>query len=205
MRTAFVLLFVPVRVSRGFCNPVRRHSLGRTRRGIALPSTMSSTGYFLLKSEPSEFSIQDLEKRVVAEWDGVRNFEARNIMRTMQKGDRAFFYHSSSKNAGIVGTVVITRKAQPDATAYQDPNQPGYDPKSTADNCRWDSVEINFDTVFPAIVTLKELKSRANTDEVIAQMTLLKKSRLSVQQVTAAEWSAVNKIVDEEVAVENIL
>jgi predicted RNA-binding protein with PUA-like domain len=165
---------------------------------------MSSTGYYLLKSEPSEFSIQDLEKCVVEEWDGVRNFQARNIMRTMQKGDRAFFYQSSCKNAGIVGTVVVTREAQPDVTAYQDPNHPGYDPKSTADNCRWDSVEIKFDEVFPVTVTLKELKARAKTNESIAQMTLLKNSRLSVHQLTAAEWSAVEELVDEKVPGENI-
>jgi predicted RNA-binding protein with PUA-like domain len=118
----------------------------------------------------------------------------------MQKGDRAFFYHSNCKNAGIVGTVVVTRKAQPDVTAYQDPNHPGYDPKSTADKCRWDSVEIEFDKVFPVIVTLKELKARAKTNAIIAQMTLLKNSRLSVHQLSAVEWSAVDELVDEKIA-----
>ena len=140
MIAASVLLLLPVRFSQGSFNPIRRpHCLAhsRQRHRTALLSTMSSdanNGFYLLKSEPAEFSIQDLEKNVVQEWDGVRNFQARNNMRTMRIGDRAFFYHSNCRNAGIVGTVLVTREAQPDATAYKDPNHAGYDPKSTADN-----------------------------------------------------------------------
>lgn len=211
MIAASVLLLLPVRFSQGYFNPIRRpHCLDHSRqrhRTTLLSTTMSSdanNGFYLLKSEPAEFSIQDLEKNVVQEWDGVRNFQARNNMRTMRIGDRAFFYHSNCRNAGIVGTVLVTREAQPDATAYKDPNHAGYDPKSTADNCRWDSVEIKFDTVFPVTVTLKELKAQAKRDEVLAQMTLLKNGRLSVHRVTAGEWSAVEELVDRKVAGENI-
>jgi predicted RNA-binding protein with PUA-like domain len=154
--------------------------------------------YFLLKSEPDEFSIEDLRDcpNSEHEWDGVRNYQARNIMRTMKAGDRAFYYHSSCKVPAIVGKVVIIRKAEPDQTAL-DPKHQGYDPKSTEDNCRWDAVLVQFDTISPVSVTLKDLKALSKTDDVIGGMSLFKNSRLSVQEVTKEQWEAIEKLVKE--------
>jgi len=168
-------------------------------------STNESTGYYLLKSEPSEFSIHDLEKAGEEVWDGVRNYAARNILRAMKSGDKAFFYHSSCKDVGIVGSVIITQEAKPDATAYQDPKHKGYDPKSTAENCRWDAVKVRLDTIYPVTLTLKELKAQAEHNDTLAQMTLFRNTRLSVHQLTAEQWEAVQHLVDRKVAGENLL
>ena len=87
----------------------------------------------------------------------------------MKRGDRAFFYHSNcGKQVGIVGTVVITKEAHPDVTAYEDPNHKGYDPKSTADDCRWDAVSVRLDNIYPTTLTLKELKTQAKHNNVLA-------------------------------------
>lgn len=165
------------------------------------------TNYFLLKSEPHEFSIQDLErnKGCIEEWTGVRNFEARNILRSMKVGDRAFFYHSSCKATGVVGTVSISRAAQPDVTAYQDPEHDGYDPKSSEENCRWDAVQVRLESVYPVTVLLKELKAQAKVNDVIAGMTLLRKSRLSVSRVALEEWVAVERLMERKSSGEDIL
>lgn len=213
MRASSLFLLLPVRVSRGFVNPTARsrNCLARfaeTTRSIALKSTaMSSsnncTGYYLLKSEPSEFSIYDLEK--AEEWDGVRNYQARNIMRTMKMGDKAFFYHSSCKEVGIVGTCIITREVQPDVTAYQDPKHKGYDPKSTPEHCRWDAVQVRLDTIYPVTLTLKELKAQVKHNDALANMTLFRNTRLSVHQLTAEEWQAVEDLVDRKATGEDLL
>jgi len=153
--------------------------------------------FFLLKSEPHEFCIRDLEKCGAEgeEWDGVRNFQARNILRTMKVGDRAFFYHSNCKEPAIVGKVRVVREVQPDKTAL-DPKHPRYDPKSTADKCRWDSVLVKLDRIYPVPVTLRELKELAkNCDEkVIGGMSLFKNSRLSVQSVSREQWEAIEAL-----------
>jgi predicted RNA-binding protein with PUA-like domain len=160
-----------------------------------------------MKSEPDEFSIQDLQnnKGCVEEWNGVRNFEARNILRTMKVNDNAFFYHSSCKNTGIVGVVKITRTALPDKTAYQDPKDPGFDPKSSEENCRWDSVEVKLERIYPVTVLLKELKEQAKVNNVISGMIMLRRSRLSVTKVTPEEWQAVEDLVDRKARGENLL
>ena len=213
MRVPSLFLLLPVRVLNTafrFTNCVQSYSSysTTTRRVVFMstaPSNEESAGCFLLKSEPSAFSIQDLEKAGEEEWDGVRNFQARNILRTMKGGDKAFFYHSNCKQAGIVGTVRITREAQPDVTAYQDANHPGYDSKSTADNCRWDAVRVRLDTIYPVTVTLKEIKAQAKHNHVLSQMTLLKNSRLSVQKLSREEWAAVEDLIDRKVAGEDFL
>lgn len=165
------------------------------------------TNYFLLKSEPDEFSIQHLErnKGCIEEWSGVRNFEARNILRSMKVGDRAFFYHSSCKETGVVGTVTISREAQPDATAYQNPKHSGFDPKSSPDNCRWDSVQVRLESVYPVTVLLKELKAQAKMNGVLADMTLLRKNRLSVSRVTPEEWILVEQLMERKLKGEDLL
>lgn len=149
--------------------------------------------YFLLKSEPDEFSIHDLQKCQEDEWDGVRNFQARNKMRLMKPGDLAFFYHSSCKVPAIVGIMRVIREAAPDITAL-DPNHKGYDAKSITDDCRWDAVRVGFESILENPVTLKHLKAVAQNDDEIADMTLLRQSRLSVHEVTPEQWDRIMEL-----------
>ena len=154
--------------------------------------------YFLLKSEPHEFSIQQLQQQGRAEeWDGVRNYAARNVLRTMQVGDMCWFYHSSCAAPAIVGTCRVVRGAQPDKTAL-DPAHANYDPKSTPQNCRWDSVLVEFDSIYETPITLKELRAQAKTNDVIAGMMLLHRSRLSVMPVTMEEWTMVERLMERK-------
>ena len=138
---------------------------------------------FLLKSEPHEFAIQDLLNKPNHEsiWDGIRNFEAAKIMKNeMKKGDRAFFYHSSCKEIGIVGIVEIIREAFADPNAFNH-NSKYYDSKSTPEKPRWWSMEIKLVEIFEKIVTLKELKSH------LPGMMVVKRGRLSISRVTIDE------------------
>lgn len=160
-------------------------------------NTQSSCSYYLLKSEPDEFSIQDLEQCQEQEWDGIRNFQARNTLRSMKKGDLAFFYHSSCKVPGIVGTMRVVREAAPDVTAL-DPNHKGYDPKSTDDNCRWDAVRVRIESIFDTPVTLQNLKKLSETDEIIGSMSLFRQSRLSVHVITQEQWDRIIEIIEND-------
>lgn len=216
MRLSSLLLVMSLRGCQGFvfnpwlqkCRHLHSSAIKLTSSdngGNKENSTDTHTRYYLLKSEPSDFSIYDLEKAGNEEWDGVRNYQARNIMRTMKKNDRAFFYHSSCKQVGIVGTAIITREAQPDVTAYQDPQHKGYDAKSTAENCRWDAVQVRLDKIFPVTLTLKELKVQAQHNDALADMMLFRNTRLSVHQLTADEWAAVEDLVERKVAGEDLL
>ena len=153
-------------------------------------ATSTTPTYFLLKSEPDEFSIQDLQKQQEEEWNGVRNFQARNKMRLMRKGDLAFFYHSSCKVPAIVGTMRVVRETAPDVTAL-DPDHKGYDPKSTPENCRWDSVRVRIESIFENPVTLQQLKEASKSDETIADTSLLRISRLSVHEVSSDQWEKI--------------
>ncbi|KAL7437772.1 hypothetical protein ACHAXH_008814 [Discostella pseudostelligera] len=176
-----------------------------TKRRVATSSVDSdetnnnAVQYFLLKSEPSEYSISDMERDTREEWGGIRNFQARNYLRSMKIGDRAFFYHSKTSTTGIVGTVKIVRTAQPDMSAL-DPKSQYYDAKSTVDNCRWDSVLIEHEQTFPLALTLKELKEEAanNPDGSIANMALFKQTRLSVVPLTFEQWEAVLMMVQNK-------
>lgn len=146
--------------------------------------------YWLLKSEPSVFSIDDLEKRGVSLWDGVRNYQARNFLRRMQPGDGAFFYHSSCPEPGIAGLMTIARAACADPTQF-DPDSPYFDPKSSPDAPRWDSIDVKFGEKFPAVVPLAVLKATPT----LGNLALVQKgSRLSVMPVAAAEWQAILKL-----------
>jgi predicted RNA-binding protein with PUA-like domain len=161
----------------------------------------TTPSYFLVKSEPHEFSIQDLQKLPDStnDWDGVRNYQARNIMRSMKRGDRAFFYHSSCKVPAMVGTLRIVQEARPDPTAL-DPNHKYYDPKSTRDNCRWDIVSVQLEQIYPVSVTLLELKTAAQHNPILADMSLFRNSRLSVQHVTEPQWNAVEELMAQKQA-----
>jgi len=146
--------------------------------------------YWLMKSEPNEFSIDDLMQRQkrIEPWDGVRNYQARNMMRDqMKKGDLAFFYHSACKEPGIVGIMTIAREAYPDPTAF-DPEDPHYDPKSNQDSPRWYLVDVKYRRKFKRIVSLTELRNH----QALADMRLLQKgNRLSVMPVAKQEWDYI--------------
>ncbi len=143
--------------------------------------------YWLMKSEPDTYAIDDLEKqpRKTDHWDGIRNYQARNFMRDeMKKGDLAFFYHSNCNDPGIVGIMEIVKEAYPDFTAC-DPNSAYFDPKSDANNPRWYMVDVKFKCRFDKTVTLKELKQYS----ALESMRLLQRgNRLSIMPVNTAEW-----------------
>jgi predicted RNA-binding protein with PUA-like domain len=148
--------------------------------------------YWLMKSEPSVFSIDDLARapKQTTSWDGVRNYQARNLLREAQPGDGVIFYHSSADPPAAVGTATIARAAYPDATQF-DPKSDHFDADSKKDEPRWFVVDVKLDKKFARPVTLPEL--RANP--ALEGMVLLRKgSRLSVQPVTPAEWKAVLKM-----------
>ena len=134
--------------------------------------------YWLFKSEPSTWSWDDQVAKGEAgeEWDGVRNYQARNFMREMKVGDRGFFYHSQSEKA-VVGIVEVCAESHPD---------------STTDDTRWDCVDIKAVRAFETPVTLDQIKADAR----LSEMVLVKNSRLSVQPVTEAEWQVVCALGD---------
>ena len=148
------------------------------------------TKYWLFKSEPGAFSIQDLAEcpNATAEWDGVRNFTARNLLRDEIKiGDRVLFYHSNARPPGVVGTAKVVKEGYPDHTAW-DPNHAGFHARSKKEKPWWYMVDIQLDSVFPRKVTLEELKHSKGLREMGA---VQKGNRLSVQPVTPAEWKIV--------------
>jgi len=143
--------------------------------------------YWLMKSEPDAFSIDDLKKQSTS-WDGVRNYQARNHMKNMKKGDQVFFYHSSCKKIGIVGVAQVIREAYPDHTAW-DSSSNYFDSKSTPEKPKWFMVDIEFVRQFPTLLTLANLKA----NPALENMTLLKKgNRLSVMPVSEVEWSLID-------------
>ena len=146
--------------------------------------------YWLMKSEPSVFSIDDLKARPrqTAHWDGVRNYQARNFMRDgMKKGDKVFFYHSSCPETGIVGIAQVAREAYPDHTAF-DAQDAHYDPKSDPDNPAWLMVDVKFVRKFKRVIALDELKAEPRLDG----FPLLRRgNRLSVMPVSDEHWSVV--------------
>jgi len=148
--------------------------------------------YWLMKSEPTTFSITALQSapKQTTHWEGVRNYQARNLMRDdMRQGDLAFFYHSNCDIPGIVGIVKITREAYPDDSAY-DPNSHYYDPKSTPENPRWFMVDITLVEIFDRIIPLSDLKQ----NEKLKDWALLRKgNRLSVLPVSDEEWQEALK------------
>ena len=146
--------------------------------------------YWLMKSEPSVFGIDDLKNKPnkTSFWDGVRNYQARNFMRDgMKKGDKIFFYHSSCPEPGIVGIAQVAREAYPDATAF-DPKSPYYDPKSDPEKPVWMGVDVKFVRKFKRVLSLEELKAEARLDG----FTLLRRgNRLSVMPVSEEHWNVV--------------
>ena len=147
--------------------------------------------YWLMKSEPDEFSIWDLQARPeqTEGWDGVRNYQARNFMRDdMAAGDRALFYHSNTKEPGVAGVVRISRSGYPDDTAF-DQNDPHFDPKSDRDNPRWYRVDVTFERELARVIPLAEIKNHA---EELGDFALIRKgNRLSVMPVDKTHWDFI--------------
>ena len=151
-----------------------------------------SVNYWLIKSEPSVFSIQDLEKAKgkTTFWDGVRNYQARNTLRdSMKIGDLAFYYHSNADPSAIAGVVEVVKEGYPDHTAF-DPKDDHYDPKSDKKNPTWYMVDVKHVQTFKKPIGLDFLKEQP----ALKDMVLLNNSRLSVQPVTKAEWDFIMKL-----------
>ncbi len=148
--------------------------------------------YWLMKSEPGDYSIDDLERDGSTHWDGVRNYQARNLMRDeMKQGDRVLFYHSNAKPPAVVGIAEVVRESYPDFTSW-DPSDKHFDPASTPDEPRWFMVDIGFVARLPRQVGLPELRE----DPELADMPLLNRSRLSVQPVTPEQYDHIVGLAD---------
>lgn len=151
------------------------------------------TNYWLIKSEPTAFSLDDLQQQHISSWDGVRNYQARNFMRDqMRIGDQLFFYHSNCKMPGIVGLAEVVRESYVDHTAF-DPNSEHPDASSTPDNPRWFMVDVRFVEKFAKIISLEALKTYTE----LRNMTLLRKgNRLSVLPIQPTEWHFIMTLLD---------
>jgi predicted RNA-binding protein with PUA-like domain len=144
--------------------------------------------YWLMKSEPDAFSIDDLKRRKREPWSGVRNYQARNFMRQMQPGDGVLFYHSSTAVPGVVGLAEVVTEAYPDPTQFQK-KSPYFDPKSTREEPRWSLVDVAFVRKLPRVIALEEL--RAIADDLEGFALLQRGSRLSVLPVSASQWKTI--------------
>lgn len=143
--------------------------------------------YWLMKSEPAEFSIHDLQRLGQARWDGVRNYQARNFLRSMQAGEQFFFYHSSCPEPGIAGIARISRPAYPDPTAL-DPASHYFDSKASAEKNPWSAVDVEFVETFARLIPLAELKAQG----ALLELPLVHRgSRLSVMPVDSEQWAAI--------------
>ena len=140
---------------------------------------MTEINYWLMKSEPDAYSIDDLKKDKTTLWDGIRNYQARNFMRKMNIGDQVFFYHSNCKPPGIVGLMEVVDKNITDPTQF-DQNSKYFDPKSDRSRPRWDCVKVKFISKSIKILTLQELKSLFFEDDLIV---VKKGNRLSITPV----------------------
>jgi len=144
--------------------------------------------YWLMKSEPDVFSIDDLKKKKTSGWDGVRNYQARNFMRDdMKLGDMVLFYHSSCEVPGVAGLAKVSKTSHPDPSQF-DSKSEYYDPKATKEAPRWFMVEVEFVQKFDAVVTLAMIKDTKGLDK----MPLVQKgSRLSINPVTSSEYKII--------------
>ncbi len=151
--------------------------------------------YWLMKNEPQAFSIDDLERVDVEPWDGIRNYQVRNYIRDqMSVGDQAFFYHSSCKIPGIVGTMRIVSEAYPDHTAF-DPDEHYYDPKSNPEKPTWLMVDVKFDSKLNELIPLQELRQYAE----LSDMRILQKgNRLSITPLDKKHWDFIQQLIKRQ-------
>lgn len=140
--------------------------------------------YWLMKSEPDVYSIIDLQRDRETVWDGIRNYQARNFLKSMQPGDLAFFYHSNTTPPGIAGLMKIGKPGIVDPTQF-DPDSKYYDPKSTKDNPRWHTVTVDYVETFPELITLEALRQNFSPDELLVVRQGNRLSVLPVPEATA--------------------
>lgn len=147
--------------------------------------------YWLMKSEPEAYSIDDLKRDKTGEWDGVRNYQARNFMRDQMKvGDAVLFYHSNAKPPGIAGIAEVCKESYPDFTAW-DRKSKYYDPKSDRKTPRWFMVDVKFVKKFPELISLDQLKA----DPAFSGMMVIQRgSRLSIQPVEKKHFDRILKL-----------
>ena len=153
---------------------------------------MSTQRFWLMKSEPDAFSLDDLKNcpKKTSCWDGVRNYQARNLMRDeISKGDGVLFYHSKTKEPAVVGIATVVKESYPDHTQF-DSESPYYDPKATVEKPRWFMVDVKYKSQLKTPVTLAEIKQT----KALADMVLVNRGRLSVQPVTQKEWDLILKM-----------
>jgi predicted RNA-binding protein with PUA-like domain len=143
--------------------------------------------YWLMKTEPDEFSIDDLSKKKIEPWTGVRNYQARNFMRDMKPGDGVFFYHSSCEVPGVAGLAEVATEAYPDPTQF-DRKSDYYDAASKREEPRWSLVDVRFKRKLKRVIPLAELKDRR---ELEGFALLARGNRLSVLPVTKAQWDFI--------------
>ena len=148
-----------------------------------------ATRYWLMKSEPEDFGIDDLQRVGVEPWTGVRNYQARNFMRDgMKPGDGVLFYHSNTEVPGVAGLAEVASEAYPDPTQFKKKHK-YYDAKSTQEEPRWLLVDVRFKRKLGRVITLEEIKRHA--DELGEFALTARGSRLSVMPVTAAQWKLI--------------
>ncbi len=148
--------------------------------------------YWLFKSEPDDYSLLDLknDKNSTVRWDGIRNYQARNLLRDEIKvGDQVLFYHSSCKNIGVAGTAKVVSSPYPDPLQFN-PESKYYDPKSKPESPRWVSLDIQYQQECIRFVPLALIKATKTLEE----MVLVKRGRLSIQPVTESEWNIIMKM-----------
>jgi predicted RNA-binding protein with PUA-like domain len=169
----------------------------RRNRGVGVEPQR----YWLMKSEPSVFSIKDLRSSLgqVTGWDGVRNYQARNFMREMRVGDGVLFYHSNAEPSGIAGLSEVARTASPDLTQF-DPKDIHFDPKAKREAPIWLQVDVRYVEAFPRVLSLEELRGIP----ALSGMVLFKSGRLSVQPVARVEWQVILKMVSQSFALNPI-
>ena len=143
--------------------------------------------YWLMKSEPDEFSIDDLARKKTEPWSGVRNYQARNFLREMRKCDGVLFYHSSCDEPGVVGIAEVATAAHPDPTQF-DPKSDYFDAKSARDEPRWSLVDVKFKRKLKRVIALNELKNR---EELNGLALIRPGNRLSVLPVSKAQWDFI--------------
>ncbi len=147
-----------------------------------------NVAYWLMKSEPDVYSIDDLERDGREMWDSIRNYQARNMMRDdMRIGDQVFFYHSNCKEPAVVGVARVASKPYPDPTQF-DQGSKYYDPKSSPDDPRWILVDVEFVRKFDKPVTLAEIKAHPGLDDMILTR---RGNRLSIMPVSKAHWDVI--------------
>ena len=153
--------------------------------------------YWLMKSEPDVFGIDHLKAmpKKTEHWDGVRNYQARNMMRDeMKKGDMVFFYHSNCDEPGIVGLMKVVKEGYPDFTAF-DPEQKYYDPKSDPDKPRWYMVDVQYQRKTKRNITLAELKTCSQLEDC---PLVRKGNRLSIMPITKKQWDFILKLENKK-------